>query len=317
MEGVFMLEIQSRFTTERVPELSLSDFLFGSSLAKANFVADLFKGLKHFGFIILKDHPIDTDLLDHAYSLSEQLFALPESRKLEMISPLGAGQRGYTPFGQEHAKDSKYPDLKEFWHIGRNQNLWPSEFSDFERTFSKLFAMLDAVGRTLLQALTTPLGVSEDFFATRVDRGQSILRLLHYPPIPAGVDPQCLRAAPHEDINLITILVAASTSGLELKDRNGHWLPVETDRNNLIVDSGDMLARITNDIIPATTHRVVNPRGPNTSRYSMPFFMHPNPDAVLSCLPSCRSGGAKYLDITADEFLHQRLREIGLKSEGK
>jgi isopenicillin N synthase-like dioxygenase len=143
--------------------------------------------------------------------------------------------------------------------------------------------------------------------------GNSILRLLHYPPIPEGTDPRCLRAAPHEDINFITILPAATASGLQLKDRDGSWLDIVSEPDTLIVDAGDMLARLTNDVIPSTTHQVVNsPEAKNKSRYSMPFFMHPNPNAMLSCLPSCRGAGAKYPDITGGEFLMQRLREIGL-----
>jgi isopenicillin N synthase-like dioxygenase len=319
-----MSTIRSRFTTDRVPELSLADYLSGSPEAGQQFIDDLFAGLKYHGFVILKDHPIDEDLLAHAYDLSERLFNLPEPRKLEYISAAGAGKRGYTPFGKEHAKDSNFPDLKEFWHVGRElpatsrlrdefpDNIWPNEFADFKATFLKIYESLDAVGRIILRALTVPLEVPPGYFERLVNQGNSILRLLHYPPISEGTDPNCVRAAAHEDINLITILPAASASGLQLKTRDGNWLPIETEMNNLIVDSGDMLARITNEVIPATTHRVVNPEGPNTHRYSMPFFMHPNSDAVLTCIPSCRGTGPKYPDILADEFLQQRLREIGL-----
>jgi isopenicillin N synthase-like dioxygenase len=165
----------------------------------------------------------------------------------------------------------------------------------------------------MLEALTGPLELPQTYFRQMTEDGNSILRLLHYPPLAEGADPRSVRAAAHEDINLITILVAATTSGLELLDRDGSWLPVETDKNNLIVDAGDMLARITNDVIPSTTHRVVNPPdGQNSDRYSMPYSIHPNPEAVLTCLPSCRGAGAKYPDIRAQDFLMERLREIGL-----
>ncbi len=308
----------------KVPELSLKSYLEGKDSERQEFIQDFFAGLKHYGFIVLKDHPIDVELLRQAYQLSQKLFELPVEEKLKLISPAGGGQRGYTPFGKEHAKDAKVPDLKEFWHVGRDldpshplkadypENIWPAALPEFKPTFQEMYKRLDDVGRVLLEALTGPLKLEADYFETKVDYGSSVLRLLHYPPIPEGVDPRCIRAAAHEDINLITILVSASASGLELLDRDGKWLAIETSANNLIVDSGDMLARITNDVIPSTTHRVVNPAGANTSRYSMPFFMHPNPDALLTCLESCRGNGAKYPDITAGDFLKQRLKEIGL-----
>jgi len=308
----------------KVLELSLKAYTHGSNTEKLAFVDQLFAGLKEYGFIILKDHPVDVSLLRKAYSLSEALFALPVEQKQSLISPAGAGQRGYTPFGQEHAKNSKLGDLKEFWHVGRDlpdthklkkffpDNIWPEQLNEFERTFRQLFGALDDTGRIMLQALTIPLEVDKDYFTRMTDIGSSILRLLHYPPIPSGDEPGAVRAAAHEDINLITLLVSASSSGLELLTREGKWLSVDAAPDTIIVDSGDMLARITNDVIPTTTHQVVNPSGPNVSRYSMPFFMHPNPDAQLTCIPSCRGSGAKYPDILANEFLMERLREIGL-----
>jgi isopenicillin N synthase-like dioxygenase len=179
--------------------------------------------------------------------------------------------------------------------------------------FLSLFTALEEAGDAMLEALTMPLEVEKDFFAKLTKDGNSILRLLHYPPIPEGVDPRCVRAAAHEDINFITILPAATTSGLQLKDRDGTWLDIDSEPDTLIVDVGDMLARLSNNVLPSTTHRVINPQdGKNQSRYSMPFFMHPHPDAILSCLPSCKGAGAKYPDISANDFLMQRLREIGL-----
>lgn len=311
----------------KVPELSLKAYSSGSVSERGHFIDQLFMGLKEYGFIILKDHPIDVQLLRKAYSLSRQLFDLPQETKLSYVSTAGAGMRGYTPFGKEHAKNSKFPDLKEFWHVGREvpaahrlkshfpDNIWPTQLPEFEPTFKKMFQALDDTGRIMLEALTFPLELEKDYFEKMTNYGSSIVRLLHYPPIPEGADPQCVRAAAHEDINLITLLVSASTSGLELLTRDGKWLAIETDPENIIVDSGDMLARITNEVIPSTTHRVVNPAGPNVSRYSMPYFMHPNPDALLTCVPSCRSAGAKYPDILANDFLFERLRDIGLVKE--
>lgn len=313
----------------KVPELSLKAYTHGSEPEKIQFTEELFSGLKQYGFIILKDHPIDVALLRKAYELSERLFKLDVSAKESYTGPSGGGERGYTAFGKEHAKNNKYPDLKEFWHVGRElpashrlspffaPNIWPAELPEFRQVFETMFQALDDTGRIMLQALTIPLAVDKDYFTRMTDTGSSILRLLHYPPIPEGADPNSIRAAAHEDINLITLLVSASSSGLELLDRDGQWLPVETAPDNIIVDSGDMLARITNEVIPATTHRVVNPKGPNRSRYSMPFFMHPNPDALLTCLPSCEGSGRRYKDILANDFLMERLREIGLKPSAK
>lgn len=317
---------QVQSTLRKVPTLSLGSYLHGSQDDKVKFIEQLFHGIKDYGFIILKDHDVPKELLTEAYQLLEKLYQLPEATKRGYISELGGGQRGYTPFGKEHAKGSPVMDLKEFWHVGREvadghafakyypKNIWPDDtIPEFRPVFEKLYMQLEKAGIQMMEALSYPLQVEKDFFTKMVVEGNSILRLLHYPPIPEGVDSRCVRAAEHEDINFITILPAATTSGLQLKDRDGSWLDIESDYGTLIVDAGDMLARITNDVIPSTTHRVINPQdGKNTSRYSMPFFMHPHPESILSCLPSCKGSGAKYTDITAHEFLMQRLREIGL-----
>lgn len=308
----------------QVPELSLKSYMDGDEGERRLFINQLFEGLKKYGFIVLKDHPIDTDLLRKSYALSEELFSLSSSQKESYSDGEQGGQRGYIPFGKEHAKDSPFPDLKEFWHVGRDlpedhrlkdqfpNNIWPTEVEGFKDTFQSMFKALDDTGRIMLEALTYSLDVPKDYFQKMTEAGSSILRLLHYPPIPECANPNSIRAAAHEDINLITLLVSAQGAGLELLTREGEWIPVETAPENIIVDSGDMLARITNDVIPATTHRVVNPKGENKSRYSMPFFMHPNPDATLECLASCQGSGAKYPPILANDFLMERLREIGL-----
>lgn len=304
----------------RVPELSLRSFTAGDAEARAAFATDLMRGLQQYGFIILTDHNVRLDLLDDAYRMAEALFALPEPVKRRYA----AGLRGYTPFGVEHAKDSGRPDLKEFWQIGREvpagteapepfpANVWPEETPGFRDVFQRLFDGLDETGRLLLQALAPRLGLKEHHFDPLVRWGTSILRVLHYPPVAEDVEPGCVRSAEHEDINFLTIMVAARGAGLEIKLKDGTWLPVETEPTNLIVDSGDMLARMTNNVIPSTTHRVVNPSGPNVSRYSMPFFMHPASAVSLKCLPSCAGDGEAQPEITAGEFLQERLRAIGL-----
>ena len=312
-------------TLRKVPTLSLASYTKGSSEEKSKFIDNLFTGLKEYGFIILKDHNVKAADLHKAYEILEKFYALPTEVKKSYISPKAGFQRGYTPFGQEHAKDSPVMDLKEFWHVGRvlseghalktvyPENVWPTEIPEFQSHFVNLYNALEEAGTVMLEALTMPLEVDKDFFARMTKDGNSILRLLHYPPIPEGVDPRCVRAAAHEDINFITILPAATASGLQLKDRDGTWLDIESEPDTLIVDVGDMLARLTNDVLPSTTHRVINPQdGTNSHRYSMPFFMHPHPEAMLSCLPSCKGAGAKYPDITGHDFLMQRLREIGL-----
>lgn len=318
------IENSSLATVRQVPTLSLKSYTEGSLTEQSKFIEQLYIGLKDYGFIILKDHDVSQDLLNRGYELLEQFFALPVEAKMQYAQVHG-GQRGYTPFGKEHAKDSPVMDLKEFWHVGHEvpeshrfasfypKNVWPAEIPEFKTTFSELYRSLNQAGSTLLQALTFPLDVPSHYFDYMVEDGNSILRLLHYPPIAEGVDPRCLRAAPHEDINLITILPAATASGLQLKDRDGTWLNVDGKPGELIVDAGDMLSRICNDVIPSTTHQVINtPQAGSSHRYSMPFFMHPHPEALLSCIPSCKGTGAKYPDISSHDFLMQRLREIGL-----
>lgn len=308
--------------TRSVPELSLKAFTHGDAAQRAAFSDAMMRGLQDYGFFVLKDHGVPLELLQRAYSEAEGLFALPEATKRQYAR----GMRGYTPFGVEHAKDSGHPDLKEFWQVGHDPspdapadepfepNVWPAEAPGVQAAFSQLFGALNGTGIVLLRALAPKLGLADDWFDDKVRYGTSLLRVLHYPPLAKGMDPNAVRSAAHEDINFLTIMVAAKGAGLELLDRDGTWLPVVTEPTNLIVDSGDMLARMTNGVIPATTHRVVNPTGPNVSRYSMPFFMHPTLATSLAVLPSCVGEGARFEPVTAGEFLDERLRAIGLKS---
>lgn len=298
--------------TDAIAHLDLRPFRDGDETDRRAFSSALMAGLKRHGFITLEGHLVDETLLADSYRLAAQFFALPEAAKRAYAGAL----RGYTPFGVEHAKDHAAPDLKEFWQIGHEKggehpNVWPDEPAAFRDTFLTLFERLFETGGLLLEAIALGLDLPADYFAPRVEGGTSLLRLLHYPPIPEGVDPDCVRAAAHEDINLITLLVAADGAGLELLDKDGRWLPVETARGDLVVDTGDMMARITNGVLPATTHRVVNPTGPNVSRYSMPFFLQPRSEVVLDVIDSCRGEGDA-APMTAGAFLNQRLKAIGL-----
>lgn len=308
----------------QVPELNLMSFVQGSNTEKTKFVDNLFNGIKDYGFIILTDHTVDSGIVKKAYDNVHEFFNLTTKQKENYICAEGAGQRGYTSFGKEHAKNSEIPDLKEFWHVGREvedshrfrkyypKNLWPSEVLGFKENLLNLYNSLDQSANLLLSALGMALDVPETYFKEMIHQGNSILRPIYYPPVPENRPVGSVRAAAHEDVNLITILMGATASGLELLDRDGTWLPVETKEGQLVVDSGDMMSRITNDLIPATTHRVVNPKDLSQPRYSMPFFVHPNPEADLKCIDSCIGSGAKYPPINSHEFLVKRLQEIGL-----
>ncbi|MEL6470777.1 MAG: 2OG-Fe(II) oxygenase family protein, partial [Cyanobacteria bacterium J06623_4] len=227
---------------------------------------------------------------------------------------------------KEHAKDSSAPDLKEFWHVGREQptrhpvsypeNIWPREVPQFQPVMATLFEQLETCATSLMEACAQYLDQPTDFFCTQVTEGQTILRVIHYPPIPEDITPASQRAAPHEDINLITLLCEATTPGLEILTRDGDWLPVQPIPGQIIVDTGDMLQSLSNGLLRSTTHRVVNPSSSRDRRFSMPFFVHPRPEFDLTPLPSAveSTGGVRQFPAqTAGEYLQQRLREIGLE----
>lgn len=307
-----------------VPEISLLSYVNGSEADKVKFVDDLFGGLKEYGFIILKDHTVDQKKVDKAYDLVHEFFHLPLETKMKYYNQTGGGQRGYTPFKVEHAKDNPNPDLKEFWHVGREltqespyfgvyaPNMWPTEVAEFKNVLLDLWNTMDAASVLLLEAIGKGLDAPEGYFKSLVKDGNSILRTIHYPATKGEDTANSIRAAAHEDINLITMLVGATESGLELLDKDGTWLPVKSKPGQIVVDTGDMMKRLSNEVLGATTHRVVNPDNDGTARFSMPFFVHPHANASLKVLPSCVGEGEKWPDITANEFLNQRLREIGL-----
>jgi isopenicillin N synthase-like dioxygenase len=290
------------------------------------FAAELGESFERYGFAIIADHGIPADLIARAEEKARALFALPEEVKRSYFTPGGGGARGYTPFGIETAKGAANYDLKEFWHVGRElpdghkysdsmaPNVWPKEVASFHDTFLELFAAFDKAGLRILEAIARHLGLAPDYFADTVKDGNSVLRLLHYPPIPG--DGPNVRAGAHEDINTITLLIGAEEAGLQLLDRDGNWLPITPNEGELVVNIGDMLQRLTNNVLRSTTHRVVNPpperRG--KSRYSMPFFLHFRPDFLIKTLPGCMDGKPDHYPdpITAHDFLQERLREIKL-----
>jgi isopenicillin N synthase-like dioxygenase len=308
--------------TIAVPPLSLS----AQAGDPGAFARDFGGSFERFGFAIVADHGIDPALVEAAWAATKAFFAQPTEAKLRYKSPKG-GARGYTPFGIEIAKDATENDLKEFWHVGRDlpdghkyadsmpPNIWPDDPPDFRAVFTELYAEFDRVGAQLLSAIARYLGLTPDWFVESVRDGNSVLRLLHYPPISA--EASGIRAGAHEDINLITLLLGAEEAGLQLLDRDGQWLAVDPPPGALVVNVGDMLQRLTNHMLPSTTHRVINPpperRG--VPRYSMPFFLHLASDFPIKTLPGCVSTERPdlYPDaITADDYLQQRLKEIGL-----
>jgi len=291
------------------------------------FVAELGAAYRQFGFCCISGHGIPRELVDGAYQAFEQFFALPAETKMKYHVPGSGGARGYTPFKVETAKDSRFPDLKEFWHVGREiprdskfadvmpPNLWPEEVPQFKPCGYGLYEALDQLGTRVLRALALHIGLPENYFEDKTDQGNSILRPIHYPPITEENIPN-VRAGAHEDINFITLLVGASAEGLEVLSE-GEWLPITTEGDAIVVNIGDMLQRLTNHLYPSTSHRVVNPQNENARkpRYSVPFFLHPNPDVVLDPLPECVTpdNPSRYdTSLTSHEYLMQRLREIKL-----
>lgn len=311
---------------------TLLDSIPTLSLARAKqepdaFASDLGGSFERFGFAIIADHGIDQALIDRAWALTKDFFALPTEKKLKYDAASNAGQRGYTAFGTEIAKDADKHDLKEFWHVGRDlppghrfrdhmpDNIWPSEIPEFRPALSELFAAFDTAGGHILSAIARYLDLAPDWFAPTVENGNSILRLLHYPPIPKDADG--IRAGAHEDINTITLLLGAEEAGLQLLDRDGNWLSVAPPEGAMVVNIGDMLQRLTNNRLPSTTHRVINPppERRHLPRYSMPFFLHFASDFVIETLPGCIDAAhpnAYPQPITADAYLRERLIEIGL-----
>jgi isopenicillin N synthase-like dioxygenase len=306
-----------------IPPLSLKDY----DADFGGFSARLGRSFERFGFAVVSDHGLPDAMVEGCAARAKAFFALPEAVKQRYVIPGGGGQRGYTPFGIETAKDAAHEDLKAFWHVGRDlppdhpgagliaANTWPGEIEGFRDAALGLYAGLEALGLRLLRAIARSLDLADDFFDAKVAGADSILRLLHYPPTTSGA--AGLRASPHEDINVITLLLGAEEAGLQILDREGRWLAVNPPPGSVVVNIGDMLQRLTNDRLPSTTHRVVNPtperRG--VARYSMPFFLHFAPDYRIETLAACITPDRpnRYPDpITSRDFLMRRLSEIKL-----
>ena len=304
---------------DTIPVVDLREFL--DPTRRDAFVRALGEGLERFGFVAVTGHGISETLLARAYDVAGDVFALPASVKARYEIPSNGRQRGYTSLGVEHAKDHLVPDLKEFWHIGRNlspdhplaisgdvpANHHPEELPAFTDVFDALFAQMEDFANRLLVAVAAYLGQREDYFREMVADGNSVLRVIHYPPVGEDIPMGAVRAAAHEDINLLTVLPVATAPGLELLTRHGVWMPVHTPPDVMVCDTGDMMARLTGGRLPATTHRVVNPELDRSARLSMPFFLHPHPDHLLQPL-----FGEPTPPIRAREFLLERLRAIGV-----
>lgn len=309
-----------------IPVVDLELFINGNKSEKEGFIKDLGDAFRDIGFVCVKNHSIPQLLIDDFYEKSRAFFALDYDTKSKYEIKGLAGQRGYTSFGKEHAKQSDVGDLKEFLQIGQTyadgsieegtENPKIVDIDDFSKVGDELYKAFEKSGSYLLRAISAYLGLESSYFDSKIMGGTSILRTIYYPPI-TKEPATAIRADEHEDINLITLLVGASAGGLEVMDKNNSWIPIKPEENEIAINVGDMLQRLCNGHLKSTTHRVVNPPKEewHTDRLSIPFFLHPKPNMDLSVLDSCitESNPKQYEDITAGEYLDQRLREIGLK----
>lgn len=305
-----------------------SDYISSDSERKQKFIKDLGDSFSQIGFAIVKNHGVSKELRDNLYQSCLDFFGMDEETKKKYEIEGIAGQRGYISKGRETAKGADIPDLKEFYHIGQNVkednkygypvNVWPTETPNLKQYGNEVFQTFQNTGRDLLRAIALYLDLDEKYFDDKIESGNSILRLLHYFPqkdltdIPDGA----VRAAAHEDINLITLLMGGTAEGLQAKTKAGEWINVSPQPDEIVINVGDMLQRLTNGKLVSTTHRVINPRIEllHTSRYSTPFFLHPISEMDLTCLESCidENNPKKFSDMTAGEYLHERLVELGL-----
>ena len=313
---------------KNIPSVDLADFTEGNKETKAAFVKELGKAFEEIGFVAVKNHGLNDALCAELYAQVKGFFTLSKKEKEAYEIEGLAGQRGYVSFGKEHAKNKNEGDLKEFWHFGQTvedndpikeeypDNVQVNELPKFNTVGKEVYQKLEATGREMLRAIALHLNLDENYFDAKIHNGNSILRPIHYPPI-THEPKDAVRAAEHEDINLITLLMGASADGLQVLNKSGEWISVTALPDQIVVNVGDMLQRLTNNKLKSTTHRVVNPPREkwDTSRYSIPFFLHPRSEVSLNCLPSCisESNPKNFSDITAGEYLEQRIIELGLK----
>lgn len=311
-----------------IPVVDLSKFKAADAATKQGFVNELGAAFEQVGFVAVQNNGIQQSLIDDYFTSVERFFKLPEATKKQYEIAELHGQRGYTSFGKEHAKDADAADLKEFWQVGQTvkgddplkdqypENVPMNEFVEFNELGIELYKSFEQTGLQLMQAIALHLGLHENYFDEPMHHGNSILRAIHYPPI-THEPGSAVRSEQHEDINMITLLVGASAEGLQVLSKQDQWVDVTAEKGELIVNVGDMLQRLTNNQLRSTTHRVVNPPREKwyTSRYSIPFFYHPRPEMPLNCLEQCidEQHPKQFADITADEYLNERLIEIGLK----
>tara|TARA_S200000501_G_scaffold323965_1_gene320921 strand:- start:259 stop:1218 length:960 start_codon:yes stop_codon:yes gene_type:complete len=313
--------------TRSIPVIDFGDFLSKDPNRREDFVLKVGDSLKDIGFFALENHGIPIELIEKSYQRGDEFFSLDQSSKSNYLQPNISHQRGYTAFGVEHAKDNPAPDLKEFWQTGRSHkseektpnyptNIWPNDtVPQFQETIDDLYNQMESLSLNLLSACSLYLGKDKDWLGEMTEEGNTIMRIIHYPPLGENVTPGAVRSAAHEDINFITLLVTATADGLEVMDHDGSWIKVEGDARYIIVDSGDMIQNLTNGLFKSTTHRVVNPSSKSERRFSMPMFVHPRNQIDLTPRPEfieMTGGDSKYQSISAGDYLHQRLVEIGL-----
>jgi len=313
-----------------IPVVDYADFLCQDKKRKLMFVQAVGDSLKDIGFFALKNHGIPLEAIEDAYRQGDEFFSLGDDVKRSYLQPEIAHQRGYTAFGVEHAKNNPAPDLKEFWQTGRCHptsgktptyfpNVWPVQHvPEFKQVIDGLYQQMEQLSQNLLQSCSLYLDKPVDWLGSMAEDGNTIMRIIHYPPLGKDVPQGAVRSAAHEDINFITLLVTATADGLEVMDHDGSWIQVKGDASHIIVDSGDMLQNLTNGLFKSTTHRVVNPENSTERRFSMPMFVHPRNEIDLTPrqeFVDITGGKINYQSITAGDYLHQRLVEIGLAEE--